>query len=195
MLRGKVLTRSTGRQGEKMFKVTFSCSHAPCALVLQLQPNQKAFLGHLPGLHSWIREHLGVTGEPGGGQYRSRTAHRHDESLALGWWGPQKELWFWGDIFCFVLLVLTPPPPHQEERRMERWHVRVQSFSWGDAEGLPQIQGQCVLRSLKTSRATWKTLSPPQRNRLHATELGLRNYCDGKWYAIYILRQCKKKDT
>lgn len=82
----------------------------PRVLVLQLQPNQKAFLEHLPRLHSWIWENLGVTGEPGGGQYQSRTVHGHEENLALGLWGPQRELWFWGDIFCFVLLDLFPPP-------------------------------------------------------------------------------------
>lgn len=117
MLRVKVLTRPTGRQGEKMFKVTFNCSHVSRFYrVISQQPNQKSFLGHFPGLHSWIRENLGVLGEPGEGQYQSRTAPGHEESLALGWWGPQKELWFWGDILCFVLLVLIPPHTHTKKK-------------------------------------------------------------------------------
>lgn len=167
----------------------------PRVLVLQLQPNQKAFLGHLPRLHSWIKENLGVLGEPGWGQHQSRTAPRHKERV-----------WPWGDeglrksfgfeVTSSVLFCWFSPPPHthQEERRMEKWHLWVQSFSWGGAEGLRQIQGQCVLHNLKTPRATRETLSPPQRNRLHATELGLKNYCNGKWYAIYILLQYKKND-
>lgn len=117
MLRVKVFTRPTGRQGEKMFKVTFNCSHVSRFYrVISQQPNQKSFLGHFPGLHSWIRENLGVLGEPGGGQYQSRTAPGHEESLALGWWGPQKELWFlrWHPLFCFAG---SHPPTHTPRRK------------------------------------------------------------------------------
>lgn len=121
--RGKEWTQPAERRREKMFKVTFIA-----VTYLSFQPNQNVFLGHFPRLHSWIRENLGVPGEPAGGQYPRKDSSWAWRELGLGVMRASERALVlrWHFLFCFV-----GTPTHQEERRMKSWYIGVQSLNWG----------------------------------------------------------------